>query len=360
MNVDEGSGELMDRQRFVYVGWQGHENFGDDILLDVWRRLLGSGIAVEAPLHAKDYVRSAPGVLRGRKRAGRDAQVLLGGGTALGFRSWAQHVRLATAAYGADSVVVLGAGAAEGADAYARSLQRVDWRAWRKVKNLRVLGVRGPLSQQELRVNLDLEVEVLGDPALMYPYLRPTPAHKEPTLGICLGSQESTRFDVSSVADAARVAVAELGWDGVRVIGLAASDRPDVDRLTSALGDLVRDVHLYAGDVAATTEIIGTCGAFVSERLHGAILAVALGVPTVPLAYASKCDDFWLSVNSERPSLHPGCGTTQLVDEFLAAREDGGERTRRAQSLAMASLAAVQEWTPDRNGLASMRQTTAG
>jgi len=338
----------MDPQKFVYVGWQGHDNFGDDILLDVWRRLLGSAIATEAPLHLKDYVRSAPRVIQGRSRAGRGASVLLGGGTALGFRSWAQHLRLAAATYGAEDVLVLGAGAAESADTYSRSLQTVDWRAWRKVRNLRVLGVRGPLSQRELRLNLDLDVPVLGDPALMYPHLREVTAGGGQTLGICLGSQESTRFDVSAVANAARVAVAELGWDGVRVIGLARSDRPDVDRLTAALGDAVRGVHVYSGDVGATTDIIGQCGAFVSERLHGAILGVALGVPTVPLAYASKCDDFWLSVNPDRPSLHPGCGPTELADAFLACREDASERTRRAQSLALASLAAVKEWTAHR------------
>src|SRR5881398_2657755 len=107
-------------RKFVYVGWQGHQNFGDDILLDVWRRLFGAAIAAQAPLHAKDYLRSAPGVLRDRARVRDEADVLLGGGTALGFRSWAHHLRLATTAYGARTVVALGAGAAESSDAYAR------------------------------------------------------------------------------------------------------------------------------------------------------------------------------------------------------------------------------------------------
>ncbi|MEJ1097955.1 MULTISPECIES: polysaccharide pyruvyl transferase family protein [unclassified Pseudoxanthomonas] len=48
----------------------------------------------------------------------------------------------------------------------------------------------------------------------------------------------------------------------------------------------------YRGDPIATARAIGKCDAFVSTRLHGAIVAYMLGVPFMIVDYHPKCVDF--------------------------------------------------------------------
>lgn len=48
----------------------------------------------------------------------------------------------------------------------------------------------------------------------------------------------------------------------------------------------------YRGDPIATARAIGRCDAFVSTRLHGAIVAYMMGVPFMAIDYHPKCADF--------------------------------------------------------------------
>lgn len=321
------------RRSFVYLGWQGNANFGDDLLHETWQAALDDPLRVEAPLNRRDYLRAAPRFLRDRLRTlGSERVVLLGGGTTVGFESWAEHARLAARYHGAAGVVGTGLGAAAGSDTYSLDQQRQRWGAWRSLDALRIAGVRGPITAAEVSRHLR-PITISGDPALLYPRVRTVrrPTGAGGRIGVSLGSDPRSRFDVATVADAVDAHALETGT--TQVVALALSD---ADRLAAhALAERLRTpavVHTYT-DVGDTMDVIAGCDLVVSERLHGAVAAVALGVPTVPLSYASKCDDFWMSVTGQRAPVTVGHTTDELLRAMRAAEGAGVGIARRVTEL---------------------------
>lgn len=303
------------RRSLIYLGWQGNDNFGDELLYDSWRAALGDPLEVTAPLTIGRYlVKEVGHYLRARSRlAGRERLVLLGGGTTIGFRTWAEHTRLARRMFGASGTLVPGAGAAESGDGFLLSRQPHDWAAWRREPDVALFGVRGPLTALECSGHWE-PTGVLGDPALLYPRHVDVTSSPANTVGLCLGSEGTSRFDVADVAGAVRGVATELGAT-VTVFEVTPADRPVTDALRAILGPDTRVVP-FDGDVRAMMTEIARCRLMVSERLHGVVAAVAAGVPAVPLAYASKCDDFWLSVAGTRAAIKPGVPAERLAAEL--------------------------------------------
>lgn len=306
------------RREFIYLGWLGQDNFGDDLLHATWRAALKRPLDIVAPLHRKQYLRKPGRFVRERLRTARSQRlVLLGGGTTIGFDSWAYHLRVAIRAYGAAGAIVPGAGAAESTDAHALGLQRVNWPAWRRLSQLALLGVRGPLTAQECERNFR-QTTVVGDPALLYPQVAGiVRAQQSTTLGVCVGSDPTSRFDPETLAAALDRFAAERGLTSITVFQLSPGDRASSESLIKLLRTPTRRAE-YSGDIDATVRAIAQCAVFVSERLHGAVASVSLGIPTVPLAYASKCDDFWTSVTGERCPVTVG----HSEDDLMGALHD--------------------------------------
>jgi len=307
-------------RRFVYLGWQGFANFGDDLLFETWRDVLDDPLDVSAPLSRRDYAHAAPRFLRDRLRLlGTERVVFLGGGTTIGFENWAGHMRRALRSFGARGAVVPGAGAAESADAYALTLQSHGWADWCALERVALHGVRGPLTAAECERGWK-PAPVIGDPALLWPVGRDMPtAAADGPMGVCVGSDPTSRFDVGDVAAAVTAFAGEQGMGSIRVFQLADADAASTKQLVRAfrhLTDLPVEVVRYAGSVSGTMRSIAECRGFVSERLHGAIAAVSLRIPTVMLAYASKCDDFWASITGDRAPIGVGHDVVDLLDEL--------------------------------------------
>lgn len=332
-------------RELVYLGWQGYNNFGDDLLHDTWRAALDAPLDVQAPLHTRAHLRRAPQTLALRLRSiGTERLVLLGGGTTIGFGTWAGHVRRAGFAYGAD-VVGLGLGAAESTDAHLLSTQPQDWAAWRRDTRFHLAGVRGPLSRREVEDNLG-PAEVVGDPALLYPVVRPVVPRGDRAIGVALGSDPVSRFDLDVIAELVEHRAVTTG-SPVRIFALAEADRATARALAARLR-IDPEIHEYDHDVHTTMEAIASCSVLVSERLHGAIAAAALDVPTVPLAYASKCDDFWMSVTGDRPSTNPGASPAQIghaIDTAHARRTTVRTNVARLQGRLVTLRDRLVDWT---------------
>jgi hypothetical protein len=308
----------MSTGHLIYLGWQDRGNFGDDLLYDTWRAAL-PGIGMEkAPIYRTEIVRSLGSIARRRLRgqAGRRT-VLLGGGTTIGFATWFAHVRVTQLLYGSRRVFIAGAGCAEACDAYATALQPQDWRSWSRLRGVDLRGVRGPLSAREVERSWR-STEVVGDPALLYPVVVDVPRELQPqgVLGVCLGSHDSTRYDIDIVANAVERIAHEHGFIPV-VFQLSESDEAVSQSLAQRLGNAA--VETFDGDVHAMMTAVASCSLFVSERLHGAVASVSLAVPTVALSYASKSDDFWMSVTGERAVVRPTSDADELVVQMRAA-----------------------------------------
>lgn len=309
-----------DRRSLVYLGWQGNANFGDDLLHETWRAALDDPLDVEAPLNARDYLRGAAAFARDRLRTRRSERVvLIGGGTTVGFAAWADHARLAVRNYAAAGIIGVGLGAAASSDAYALERHRQQWAAWRDLDRLRIAGVRGPITEHEVTTHLG-PVTISGDPALLYPLVRPVQPSGDPgarRIGVSLGSDPHSRFDVETVATAVDAHARTVGADQVVAFALSAADQS----VARALSERLRTpsvIHDYT-DVAETMSAIAGCELVVSERLHGVVAAIALGVPTVPLSYASKCDDFWSSLTGDPAPITVGHSTEDLISAMQGA-----------------------------------------
>lgn len=68
----------------------------------------------------------------------------------------------------------------------------------------------------------------------------------------------------------------------------ASSDRPFLERLSTALDPRIDSDIVVCSDVAKTVADIGCCDAVVSMRLHGSILSLALDKPCAFLEYDDK------------------------------------------------------------------------
>ncbi len=335
-------------RRFIYLGWQGRGNFGDDLLVETWRAAINDALPIEAPLYLNDLLTSAPTLLRAKlATVGAEKLILLGGGTALGYENWAKHIRNAMLLFGTRYIFSAGAGSAESNDSFSIGLQSQNWDAWRNLKHMTLAGVRGPLTQTEVSTHWQ-PTEIIGDPALMYPRVHPVRRSSESAriLGICLGSHNATRFDIAAVAEAVAAACRLFGLQP-SVFQLADSDTDVCRSLATRLGNA--PIERYDGDVAAMMERIATTSAFVSERLHGAVAAVSLGIPCTPLAYASKCDDFWLSVTSARPVINPKSTVEEIsraIVESRAVETLGGiaERVANLQARLLKCANALAQW----------------
>lgn len=314
-------------REIVYLGWTGHGNYGDELLLETWR--LGLGVDAVSPITRRARLADVRSTFRAYRTGRRTERMLLvGGGTVLGFRNWARHVADAARVYQADVVVALGAGAAESTDAFALGLQAQDWRRWERLRSV-LLGVRGPLSAVACE-HAWRHPPVVGDPALSYPVVAGIDRrHGAPgSIGVSLGADPASRFDPAQVAAAVQSA---SGADAEIV--LFALSPNDVAACRALQAELRRPsrIHRFDGDVRTTTSEIARCGLMLSERLHGAVTAVALGVPTVPLAYASKCDDFWLSITGDRPSVAPGATAEQILGAVSRALDPVERSAAEAQ-----------------------------
>lgn len=331
---------------FIYLGWHGNGNFGDDLLRDVWKALLPTGSLVDAPLTRRGYWDRRREVASVLARLGlRRRVLLLGGGTAIGFANWAGHIWRARMVFGARRVVIAGAGAAASDDAYLTGLQSQDWRLWRRLgSKALLLGVRGPITQQEVESNWR-PTGVIGDPGIAIAMMGSNwRTHVEPrnAIGVSLGSQEGTRFDIAETALAIRELQSQLGVDSVEIHQLAESDVEVCTALAEMVGQGATVVS-YRGVPWQTVASIAGLRLFVSERLHGAITGVATGTPTVMLSYASKSDDFWRSI-SQDALVRPGAEIATLVAAALDALDARNHELVEANTTRLAAefIAAVQ------------------
>jgi polysaccharide pyruvyl transferase WcaK-like protein len=116
-------------------------------------------------------------------------------------------------------------------------------------------------------------------------------------------------------------ALAANGWR-FRALVVNPADSPNAVRCGELAGlGPDRWEIVVADEPDAYLRAAAACRVVVAERLHAAVLAVRLGIPTVTIEYQPKCMDFLRSVGAEElsirtDSLHAG----RLVD--LVAEAD--------------------------------------
>ncbi|HSJ35409.1 MAG TPA: glycosyltransferase [Acidimicrobiia bacterium] len=258
-----------------YVGWTGHDNMGDEALL-------------EAITGALDWAEV--------RTAKRGDLLLLGGGTLINrgsYLDWLEEQdspRLERA--------VFGTGVAN-PDFWRDRDESRRWVDW--LDTCAYVGVRGPLSAGILSDwGVANDVEVVGDAALL---LDATAPRREGRVVIapCRTRGELWGGDDKKVFGRLADLAADLGRGGHEVHMLAA--HPDDD---GPIIEITRradrpDLPYLAGyaDLEAALELFASADVVVAERLHAAVLAAAVGTPFVALEYRPKVRDFAASVGFE-------------------------------------------------------------
>jgi hypothetical protein len=265
------------RPRARYIGWTGHHNLGDEVMVEAVRELLPwSDIETDGD----------PGRL-----------LILGGGTLINRSSYLRRIT----SLDTPSVerCVLGTGVAS--TDYWGLLEDPDaWVRW--LSTCVYVGVRGPHSYERLRAwGFEGDLEVSGDSALLIE--RPPVDTVAGRIVIAPVWTKGRLWGGSDDAVASTMAAAVESWrnEGREVVALSSS--PDDDgqilQIVREVGDtLLPFVRGYL-DTGGAIETIASAEVVVGERLHACVIAAAVGTPFVPIEYRPKLRDFAASVGVE-------------------------------------------------------------
>lgn len=269
--------EVVARPRARYIGWAGHHNLGDELMLDAVRHLLP---------WAEVETSGDPGQL-----------LILGGGTLINRSSYLKQVTDRDT----PSVerVVIGTGVAN-PDFWGEQEDPQRWIRW--LSTCAYVGVRGPHSYERLRSwGWRGDLEVSGDSALLME--TPEVAKVPGRIVIAPAWTKGKLWGGSDESVVAAMAEASAGWraEGREVVALASS--PDDDGQILQIGEraggaLLPFVQGYL-DPTAAIETVASADVVVGERLHACVIAAAVGTPFVPIEYRPKLRDFSASVGVE-------------------------------------------------------------
>jgi polysaccharide pyruvyl transferase WcaK-like protein len=272
----------------LYAGYVGHDNLGDDAVEQAIVGLLGDLPLVRA--------RRTPVELRLRRRLvpGSDPLVfILGGGTLIGTHGECAPLERELAR--GVPAVTFGTGVRDPAFWSGPEDRLALERAVAAVRRCRRVTVRGPRSATILADHGVPDVDVIGDPALSIVDAAPL-IRRTGRVALNLGSQDRIRGAPHTLLDAVTGAAVDLRDRGHELV-LVPMHRLDLAPLRALAARLGPGVSLWRDylDVDATVALLAGCDLVVGQRLHAVVLAFAVGVPAISLAYNPKCDDFMAS-----------------------------------------------------------------
>jgi hypothetical protein len=278
----------------AYFGWTGYGNVGDEVLFAVAQDALD-----QCTLRSWPEGPVAERLLRARR--GLFGAALLGGGTLIGTPRIRQALATVVTHQPNAPLFMVGPGVEDPELAAAGSgLPIADELArWIPLlSEFERVTVRGPRSQSIL-ADLGVASTVVGDPVLLLRNTEVAAPKDERILGVNLLSVGRifgghAQQVASQIADCCRRLAAE-GWH-IRLIPLWERDV----ELHQAVCDTIgagAEVITASHDVDELKRAFASCRVMVGTKLHSVVLAAAMNVPAISIAYAPKCIDFQASVD---------------------------------------------------------------
>jgi len=269
-----------------YIGWVGHANLGDEAMFQAISKSLAPNQVLPLLPVPGERLLEAVGA-GGAKRFGA---VVLGGGTLIN-RFYIDLAKLVASW----KVPFCVAGTGVGSPGFGFSSgDEGNLQGWAEIlRRSPLVGVRGPKSAQLLQGTGVSNVEIIGDPALAFTPDSLPPLRAKPRLVLNLGPDcHSQNAGVASVAR-------EFLRGSGEVVGVAlgAGDRACLLRFRRQHGFREMSVESHRDAAERLFRTLAGSQAVISVRLHAAVLAACAGVPSVLLAYRSKCLDFMSSMN---------------------------------------------------------------
>jgi polysaccharide pyruvyl transferase WcaK-like protein len=145
------------------------------------------------------------------------------------------------------------------------------------------------------------DAQIVGDLACEMACDEPWPIDDRPAVMVNIAIDGMA--DIDSLETLAEVAthLASLHRDGVRLVPVAMH-ASDVSPTSSVLAraDVPHGEISVPSSFEDFATLVGPCQYGIAVRLHAAVLAGCVGVPTLMLGYREKCLDFMESVGLER------------------------------------------------------------
>ena len=292
--------------RLGYIGWVGHANLGDEAMFQAIATSLAPNLLL--PLLPAPGERLLQHL--GTSGSQQFGAVVLGGGTLI------NPLYLAVARLVASwNTPLYVAGTGVGSPGFGFSSRNEgDLRGWTDLLcRSPLVAVRGPHSEERLKRAGVSNVEVIGDPALAFtPVLLPPPRS---TRRLVLNLGPERHFRNAGIAALAR----DFLRDGGEVVGIAlgAGDRAALLRFRkeNRLPGIAVESHRTSAPRLLQT--LADCEFLISVRLHAAVLGACAGVPSILLAYRSKCLDFMASMNLQEFAVPPSTANEPVLRELL-------------------------------------------
>ena len=289
-----------------YVGWLGHGNFGDEILLECIKELMHPIGFVEL-FEPQDATPDFFYAIR-EWHSGKSvlAAIFIGGGTLINEAVFLRIIEPAIAT-GAP-LYVFGSGAKDRSSDHAPGcdFDALTNRYVQILQKAKAVYVRGPHSARMLESSGVSNVSIIGDPGLSLPakYLcEREQRNLSFCVGISIGSWDKPKGDqhriLEIVTELAKCLLAS-GFE-LRILNMQEIDIPVATALAERAGIDLETAN-NPNNVLETFQAIRQCDIVIGQRLHSVVVAAAMGIPCISLAYATKCKDFMASIKRENLS----------------------------------------------------------
>lgn len=295
--------------RLAYVGgWHGYDNLGDNALF----------AAIKQIFHRCNLIEYQGGItLNVLSRILRSTKTgVLGGGTLINRNDRWLKIAQDFMDHHKD-LFIFGTGVAHPAfwsdnPKWNNSLQK-----WKPIlEGCKYVGVRGPMSAQLLSDAGIRNVDVIGDPVLIFAkdIPRKNDLISDDSIGLNIsndghgqwGSIEKFHKEYIQLARIARSAGWHVKWFVLQPNDLSLTRQiAELSGTGSEIDEIYEDHNLFMNSVNTLKTFLGT-------KLHSVVLATCAYVPSIMIEYRPKCRDYMRSIGQD--------ALTVRTDEFVAGR----------------------------------------
>ncbi|MDG2168170.1 MAG: polysaccharide pyruvyl transferase family protein [Opitutales bacterium] len=280
---------LRRRPALAYVGgWLGEQNLGDELLFDATEVLFNHGL-----WHFNG------GALSNRLygMAPRRAGGILGGGTLIGQLPKWLNIAKSFQVHG-DPFAVIGTGVAD-PHFWPDGTPLSEWKP--VLNSCPLVGVRGPMSAEYLTDAGIENVDVVGDPAVVFTRDEPNSNFEQGVLALNFGrahermwgTAENVRDEMAKLATLAKNA----GWKVVWLVVFPGD--LEITMEAAEVSHTTEHVEIIYHDYNHFMDVVGKASVMVGMKLHATILATCALTPSIMLEYRQKCRDYMQSIDHD-------------------------------------------------------------
>lgn len=161
------------------------------------------------------------------------------------------------------------------------------------------VGVRGPLSAQLLSEAGVINVEVIGDPALVFAEQNFKKSITNKVLGLNFGWDRAKQWgnakDIESQMLQLATKAKKAGWQ-IKWFVVCPNDFEKTKSIANNSSTSQEIIEAYTNPYEFI-KCVKECNMFLGMRLHSVVLAICGYVPSIMLEYRPKCRDFMMSID---------------------------------------------------------------